>query len=267
MPSDASVLPKLDAEFWRVLDDGLLAGRLDLGGAERAAIDGHIRLLVAWNAAINLTALRSPEQIARNHILDSLIAVPVLRALGAEVRSILDIGTGGGFPGLPLVALLRPQRAALVESIGKKARFLDVAARQLTTALAGDAERAVPDITVLSERAEDVADEPDQREAWQLVTARAVGTVSEVAELGLPLTRTGGHVVAWKLDAGDGSLAREISAAEQISQACGGTTPRIVHLDAAAAVGLDGHCLVTIKKVRPTPDRYPRPASERRRPR
>jgi 16S rRNA (guanine527-N7)-methyltransferase len=265
LPGSATELPQLDLEFWRVLDDSLTSSGLTLTGAERAAVDGHVRLLTAWNEQINLTALRRPDQIARNHIVDSLIAVPALRALAGEVQSLVDIGSGGGFPGLPLIALLRPPRAALVESIAKKARFLDAAARQVQDALAVDSSRTVPEITLLSERAEDLADEANQRESWHLVTARAVGTVAEVAELGLPLARRGGFVVAWKLDGGDGSLPREIDTARRIIQACGGAPARIVRLEHAARVGLAGHCVVTIKKVRPTPDRYPRQPSERRR--
>ena len=267
MPTEASALPELDPLFWRIVDEGLAASRLELVGPERAAVDGHARLLVAWNSAINLTSLRSPEQIARNHILDSLLALPALRALASDVGSLLDIGSGGGFPALPLVATLRPSRAALVESIGKKARFLAVAAAEVSAALSADAGRPVAELSVVAERAEDVADKPNQRESWQLVTARAVGTLAEVAELGLPLARHGGHVVAWKLDNGDGSLAREVEAARRISQACGGTAPRIVPIEHAAQVGLDGHCLVTIRKVRPTPAGYPRQPSERHRPR
>ena len=249
--------------FWRIVDEGLAASELELVGPDRAAVDGHVRLLVAWNAAINLTALRSAEQIARNHVLDSLIAVPALRALAGDGGSLLDIGSGGGFPGLPLAAMLRPPRAALVE-FDRQEGALPGGSRPPGAARAHeDPSRTVPEIAVLAERAEDVAEEPDQRESWQLVTARAVGTLAEVAELGLPLARVGGYVVAWKRDAGDGSLAREVEAARRICQACGGAAPRIIPLEQAAGVGLDGHCLVTIRKVRPTPDRYPRRPSER----
>jgi 16S rRNA (guanine527-N7)-methyltransferase len=265
LPADPKELPELDPEFWRVLDDCLNASGLTMTGVERAAVDGHVRLLTAWNQQINLTALRRPDQIARNHVVDSLIALPALRSLAGAVESLVDIGSGGGFPGLPLVALLRPPRAALVESIAKKARFLDAAARQMQEALAAEAPRTVPKIAVHSERTEYLADEANQRESWHLVTARAVGTIAEVAELGLPLTRAGGFVVAWKLDGGDGSLRREIDTARRIIQACGGAAARIVRLEHAARVGLDGHCVVTIKKVRPTPDRYPRQPTERRR--
>jgi 16S rRNA (guanine527-N7)-methyltransferase len=229
----------------------------------REAIDGHVRLLLAWNAAINLTSLRSPEQIARSHVLDSLIAVATLRELGPHA-SILDIGSGAGFPGLPLAMALSTRRAALVDSIGKKARFLGVAAAHAHRALEG-AGHGAPDIHALARRAEDLAAQPDHREVWDLVTARAVGTVAEVAELGLPLVKRGGHVVCWKLDSGDGALRAEIVAARRICQAAGGGTPRIIRFAAADRVGLPGHCLVAIEKRRSSPDRYPRPAGERQR--
>ncbi len=235
---------------------------LPLDEPARAAIDAHVRLLMAWNESINLTALRGPEQIARSHILDSLIAVPVLAARGG--RSVVDLGSGGGFPGLPLAAALPVERVALVDSIGKKARFLAVAATAVRAAL--DAPDApAPEITALRERAEDLADEPEHRAGWDLVAARAVGTTAEVAELGLPLATQGGHVAMWKRDAGDGALQAEVADARRICQAAGGGAPRIVALDAASDVGLPGHCLVMVEKLRPTPDRYPRSASERRR--
>lgn len=235
----------------------------------RAAIDGHVRLLLAWNAVINLTALRTPEQIARNHVLDSLIWVAALRDLsgrrhGSTPLSLLDIGSGAGFPGLPLTSALQTGRTALVDSIGKKARFLAVAAACVVEALANGGQEP-PSITAIAERAEDLGREPDQREGWDIVTARAVGTIAEVAELGLPLARSGGHVVCWKLDAGDGALQREIAGARRICQAVGGGTPHIIRLAAADRVDLSGHCLVAIKKRRPTADRYPRPVAERRR--
>ncbi len=245
---------------------------MSLEPAARDAIDGHVRLLLAWNTAINLTALRTPEQIARNHVIDSLIGVSALHELaGGVVRAeasvwprLLDIGSGAGFPGLPLAIALPAGRTALVDSVGKKARFLGVAAAQVGKALGNGGHKSV-DISALAERAEDLADQPDQREGWDLVTARAVGTIAEVAELGLPLCGRGGHVICWKLDSGDGGLQTEIAAARRICQAAGGGKPRIIRLAAADRVGLSGHCLVAIEKRRPTPDRYPRPAGERRR--
>ncbi|HYI23024.1 MAG TPA: 16S rRNA (guanine(527)-N(7))-methyltransferase RsmG [Candidatus Limnocylindrales bacterium] len=264
LPRSAEGLPALDPVFWAAIDEGLRHIPLELSASLRAALDGHGRLLVAWNAAINLTAMRSAEQIARGHVLDSLLAVPALRVLAGDRPGILDIGSGAGYPGLPLALALPAGRAALVDSIGKKATFLEVAAAVASSTLT-EAGESPPQIVALAERAEDLAQEPDHRESWELVVARAVGSIAEVAELGLPLARRGGHVVIWKLDAGDGSLGAELKAARDVVNAAGGARPRIVRLAGAADLGLDGHCLVVIDKQRPTPDRYPRTAGERRR--
>jgi 16S rRNA (guanine527-N7)-methyltransferase len=274
LPRDVRDLPTLDATVGDILDDGLRAIGLELSAPQREAIEAHVRLLLAWNAHINLSGLRSAEEIARGHVLDALLAVPALRALTASARdrpagvTLLDLGSGGGYPGLPLAIALPARRAALVDSVAKKAAFLEAAAGVVTDALRG-APADPTEILALAERAEDLADEPDHRAAWDLVVARAVGTIAEVAELGLPLVRRGGHVVAWKRAAGaagePGSLEREIEQARRIIQAAGGAGIRIVALEATERVGLPGNCLAVIRKVRPTPDRYPRSAGERRR--
>jgi 16S rRNA (guanine527-N7)-methyltransferase len=266
LPESATDLPELDPLFWSVIDDGLRAGGLGLDASQRTAIDRHIRLLVVWNSAINLTALRTPEQMARNHVLDSVIFAPVVRELAGERVTMLDIGTGAGFPGIALAVLLRPARAALVESVGKKARFLEVASRAVGEALTQTGDASSVQLDVLPERAEDLADEADHRETWDVVVARAVGSMAEVAELGLPLARVGGHVVAWKSDAGDGALQCEIAASRRVTQAAGGGAARVIRVPAVAAVGLAGHCLVVIRKTGRTPDRYPRQPAERRQP-
>jgi 16S rRNA (guanine527-N7)-methyltransferase len=251
LPHAVDATAQLDPIFFEVLDDGLKAMHLDLDDVARNAIVTQTRLLVAWNEHVNLSGLRTPEQVARGHVLDSLLAVAPLRSLGAH-QTLLDLGSGGGFPGLPLAVVLPARRAALVDSIGKKAAFLEVAA---------GVARDLVEIDVLAERAEDLAEEPDQRGAWDVVTVRAVGHVAEVAELGLPLVKEGGRLVAWK----SAGAESELVAAKSIIAAVGGNRARVIELPGAAKVGLAGHCLVVIDKVRPTPDGYPRAPGERRR--
>ena len=95
----------------------------------RTLIDTHVRLLLAWNAAINLTAITEPGDIARRHVADSLAALPLLAT--RPTRSILDLGSGGGFPGIPLAAGIPSAKVTLVESVGKKAAFLQTVVRAL----------------------------------------------------------------------------------------------------------------------------------------
>ena len=137
---------------------------------------------MAWNEAINLTALRQPELIARGHVLDSLTGAVIVQMLPSRPpspgRSMLDLGSGGGFPGLPLAFAVGAERAALVDSVNKKAAFLRAASAAASSAFTAAGE-SPPVFEVLAERAEDLARLPEQRAGWPVVVARAVGTVAE----------------------------------------------------------------------------------------
>jgi 16S rRNA (guanine527-N7)-methyltransferase len=220
-----------------------------LSESQLDAIGDHVRLLVAWNAAINLSGIREPETIARQHVLDSLTAVPLLRRAGID--EFVDIGSGGGYPGLPLAVALPARRALLVESIAKKARFLTAAVE-----VAGVGDR----VAVVAGRAEDLAADPAHRGRWGAVVARAVADLTDLAELSLPLLRPGGLLVAWKRRPIDEEVARAARAVRQL----GG---RVVDLEAVTVPGLEDHLLAVIEKVAETPREFPRdPAARRRRP-
>jgi 16S rRNA (guanine527-N7)-methyltransferase len=256
LPSDPSTLPPLDPAFARTLEDGLRALRIELAPGQRAAIDAHARLLLAWNAAINLTALRRPDQVALDHVIDSLTAATLI----GTGTTLLDMGSGGGYPGLPLAVVARAGNVALVESIAKKARFLDVAARAATAALTAAGEPP-PTFLVLPERAESLAARPEHRQGWDVVTARAVAGLAELVELAFPLLRVGGRLIAWKRDQGPEVERGEAEAALRAL----GSDPRSVEVSAVTVAGLEDHRLVVIRKTGPTPRRYPRPVAERRR--
>lgn len=218
-------------------------------GPSRQAIDAHVRLLLAWNTAMNLTAITDPGAVARLHVADSLSALPVI--LAGPHASLLDLGSGGGFPGLPLAAALPRTRVGLLESVGKKATFLEAAVRA-----AGLADR----VTVLARRAEAAA--PGR---WDIVTARAVGALPDLVELALPLLGPGGRLVAWKR----AMPGAELAAAGRASAALGGSVPSFNLLPAriATAAGLEGHGLAVVTKLRPTPAMFPRdPAARKRTP-
>jgi 16S rRNA (guanine527-N7)-methyltransferase len=228
------------------VDAGLEALGLDLAATARDAIAGHVRLLLAWTRAINLTAIRDPVAAATLHVVDSLAAVPVLRERGVD--RLLDLGSGGGYPGLPLAAAL-PASALLVESVGKKAMFLRTVAEAV--GLSGVVE-------VAAERAEALAADPRHRERWPAVVARAVAALPELAELALPLVEVDGVLVAWKR----APLGDEVAAARRTIRELGGAEAEIIMVDAP---GLTDHRLVVVDKRSPTPPRYPRSPAERRR--
>ena len=249
LPTRVQDTPILPEAYHAALEAGLDALSLTLAPATRAAIDGHARLLVAWTTAINLTAIRDPAAIALEHIIDSLTAVAVLRERGAD-RSI-DLGSGGGYPGLPIAAVLPATRCLLLEPIAKKAAFLSVVAA--ATGLTDTVEAAPV-------RAEALAADGRHRGRWSAVTARAVASLAELVELAFPLLAPGGCLVAWKR----GDLGPELAAAERAIAGLGGGSLEIRPVEVA---GLGDHRLVVATTRGRVPSAYPRePATRKRRP-
>lgn len=261
LPSDPEACPPLDAAYATALERALATAGLVLDPAARAGIDAHARLLAAWNAAINLTAIRAPAAVAVEHVADSLSALPLLRVAAPWRPTLLDLGSGGGYPGLPLGLALPAGRLALVESVAKKARFLDVAGRAAAAAMRA-AGGEPPAVEALAMRAEALAADAAQRGHWDVVTARAVAVLAELVELALPLVALGGLLVAWKSDAGDGALDAEIAAAGPVLAAAGGRLEAVERVDVP---GLEDHRLVVVRAVAPAPARFPRSPAERRR--
>jgi 16S rRNA (guanine527-N7)-methyltransferase len=245
LPTSVGSLPDLPTAYDRALDTGLAALGLRLSAAARNAIRDHVRLLLAWTAAINLTSLRDPAEIATRHVIDSLAAV---RLLGAD-DAVLDLGSGGGFPGLPLVAARPASRGLLVESVTKKARFLDAAVA--ATGLDGR-------VRVAAERAESLARSPGERGQWPVVTARAIGDLAELAELAFPLLAVGGRLIAWKR----GDIRAEMEAAKPLLVSLGGGS---IALTAIGVPALPEHVLAVITKRGSTPDVFPRDPGVRKR--
>ena len=239
----------MPAAYAGALEAGLSALAVELTPEARTAIDGHARLLLAWTAAINLTAIREPAAIAVGHVVDSLAAVQLLRDRGVE-RSI-DLGSGGGYPGIPLAAALPSARTLLLEPIAKKARFLTV------VAAATGMDETVEAAPV---RAEVLAADRRHRGRWPAVTARAVASLADLVELAFPLLSPGGCLIAWKR----GDLGPELEAADRAVAALGGGSLEVRAVDVP---GLDGHRLVVATAAGRSPADYPRdPATRKRRP-
>ncbi|MFL5723501.1 MAG: 16S rRNA (guanine(527)-N(7))-methyltransferase RsmG [Chloroflexota bacterium] len=249
LPTRVEDTPQLPDAYDDALDAGLADLGLTLPDAARTAIAGHVRLLLAWTTAINLTAIRDPEAVAVAHVIDSLTGLAVLRERGAD--RFIDLGSGGGYPGLPLAAAYPAARALLLEPVGKKARFL--AAVAAATGLNATVEAAPV-------RAEALAVDRRHRGRWPAVTARAVAPLPELVELAVPLLAPGGTLIAWKR----GDITDEVAGAERALAALGGGS---IQLRAASASGLAGHCLAVVTARGGAPVSYPRdPGTRRRRP-
>ena len=249
LPTRLADTPPLPPAFDDALDAGLADLSLTLSPTARAAIDGHARLLLAWTAAINLTAIRDPAAVAVAHVVDSLTGLAVLRERGAD--RWIDLGSGGGYPGIPLAAAYPATRALLIEPVAKKARFLSTVAA--ATGLA-------PAVEAAPVRAEALAADRRHRGRWPAVTARAVAPLPDLVELAFPLLEPGGCLIAWK----GADIDAELAAADRAIAALGGGSVSVREVTAA---GLAGHRLVVVTSRGNVPPGYPRdPATRKRRP-
>lgn len=246
LPTHVTATPTLPREYDRALDRGLQALDLDLDEVARSAVEGHVRLLLAWTEAINLTAIRDPAGVALGHVVDSLAAVGWLRDHG--VARLLDLGSGGGFPGVPIAASLPTVPVVLLEPIAKKARFLVTSV---------DATGLAPRVTVLRARAEELARDRGQRGRWPAITARAVGSLADLVELTFPLLVHRGSLIAWKR----GDIDRELDTARRAIDGLGGGT---IDVRDVTVGGLAMHRLVIVTRTGRVPDAFPRDPAVRR---
>lgn len=206
------------------------------------ALRVYLRLLVEEGSRLNLTSLKEPEAVERRHFGESLALLDALESLGAVGSPVIDIGSGAGFPGLP-IKIARPDlRMTLLEATGKKARFLELAVRELEL----DA------VTVVWGRAEEVAHDAAHRGAYALALARAVAPLPTLVELALPFLQVGGCLAAPK---GSGA-AREVREAANALHLCGGEVDTIQPLRVPGPG--PAPTLVLIRKSAETPGQYPR---------
>jgi len=209
--------------------------------------------LVEWNKKINLTAITDYSSVQLKHFLDSLtiaLALPEVEVESPDFN-IIDIGTGAGFPGVPLKILFPQPRLVLIEPTTKKTAFLHHIIGKLQ----------LEDVEVLNNRAEEAAHLPLYREQFGLVLSRAVALLPTLVELTLPFCQIGGRFIAQK----KGEIDQEINRAKKAIAALGGKLDQIkkIELDEFD----DGRCLVIIGKIYPTPGKYPRrPGLPKRRP-
>lgn len=204
------------------------------------AFNKYEETLLAWNQKYNLTAIRDADGIRSKHFLDSLTCMLAWRENPPE--RLIDIGTGAGFPGIPLKIIMPRMQLTLVESVGKKLDFCKHVSEVL----------ALENVTFIQARAEELGLSRNHREQYDWAVARAVANLPVLAEYLLPLVRVGGGMLAQKGETGPA----EAHKADRAIQVLGG---RIKQLIPVLIPGVtEERFLVVVDKISPTPPGYPR---------
>ena len=190
------------------------------------------RVVVKQNQVMNLTAITEPQQVARLHLLDSLT---VLTAADLAGKRLIDVGCGAGFPGVPLAIGCPEAKITLLDSLGKRVRWL---------------EETLPTLGVPAECVTARAEEAVQtrRESYDFATSRAVARLNILLELTAPYVKVGGMVIAMK-----GAAARE-----EMEECTAAIQKLGLKLEAVRQSPVEGHSLILLRKVAPTPKQYPR---------
>ncbi len=200
----------------------------------------YYEMLVEKNKVMNLTAITDFKEVVRKHFVDSLCLCRIHDM--DEVKNMIDVGTGAGFPGIPLKIVYPDIQLVLLDSLGKRVRFLSETCEKLD----------LRNVECVHSRTEDLAGNSYYREQFDLVTARAVAAMNVLSEYCLPYVKIGGVFAAYK----SGTIAEELTAAERAIHVLGGKVKKteIFKLDDM------GRSIVLTEKIRRTPKAYPRKA-------
>ena len=235
------------------LTQGLRDMGLELTSSQAKQFELYYQELLEWNKRINLTSITDYEEVQIKHFLDSTTVILALarEEMNKPDLSIIDIGTGAGFPGLPLKILLAQSRLVLLDSTAKKAAFLRHISQKLK----------LSNVEIVTGRAEEIAHLPLYRQQFDLVVSRAVASLPTVVELALPFCQIGGKFVAQK----KGEISQEITKASKAINVLGGRLNQVKEIELGEFS--DERYLVIIDKICPTPEKYPRrPGIPKRRP-
>jgi 16S rRNA (guanine527-N7)-methyltransferase len=216
--------------------------RLDT--TQLAAFELYREELLDWNRRVNLTAITDPDEIELRHFVDSLSCLLGFKDVLSATpdAALIDVGSGAGFPGLPLKLVYPALRLTLLDSVRKKTLFLEYLVARL----------GLQGVSILTGRVEDLARLESQRERYDVALSRGLASLPVVLELCMPFVRLGGCLVASRR----GDLAAQEAEAELAARELGGRFRP--HIATDIGRGFEGYGLVVVYKVTQTPERYPR---------
>lgn len=213
---------------------------IQLTDVQKEQFDRYYELLIEWNKVMNLTGITDYDEVNLKHFTDSLTIVRINEM--NDVSTLIDIGTGAGFPGLPIKIAFPHIKVVLLDSLNKRIKFLDKVIEELN----------LDNVVTLHGRAEDYAKKVEYREQFDMCVSRAVANLSTLSEYCMPFIKKGGCFVSYKSAESD----EEISKSENAINLLGGKMDKI---EKFILPGSDmGRALVKINKVKNTPKKYPR---------
>ena len=221
-----------------MLSEGAAAFSVGLGAEQTARLMKYKELLLEWNTKINLTAIEEDRDIIVKHFIDSFSILPYLRNAGER---LVDVGTGAGFPGIPVKIVYASTRVLLLDSLDKRVNFLKAVIDEL----------GLEEIDTVHARAEEAGANPVYRESFDVSVARAVANLPVLLEYCLPLVKTGGIFIAMK-----GSSIEELDTSKKALQLLGGEIEEVKEL--ILPFSDIKRNIVIVRKLRQTPTKYPR---------
>ena len=226
----------------RQFDEKLKELDITLSEKQQAQFYRYYELLVEWNKVMNLTGITEYEEVNEKHFIDSLSLVKVLDI--SKINTVIDVGTGAGFPGIPLKIAFPHLKVTLLDSLNKRIKYLDTVIDELE----------LKDIHTIHGRAEEYARKEEYREKYDLAVSRAVANLSTLSEYCVPYVKVGGMFVPYK----SGEIDEEVKAAQTAIKVLGGKQTEVVKF---TLPGSDiNRSFVKIQKVKSTGKKFPRRA-------